>query len=100
CPDVAHGHRSESLGAFSIARFDYAIDVQQRDAIDFLAAELVGGAIAKILEAREDFDHADFGGALCGEKQAGCAGNKTTSRHEIHHPTSEAAARGRELARS
>jgi hypothetical protein len=35
---------------------------------------------------------------LCGEKEAGCAGNKTTSRHEIHHPTSGGAARGRELA--
>ena len=60
-PGVAERHRSESPGFASAGGADPAVDVQQRDAIDRAAAELIGRAIAELLVPVIDLDDAGVG---------------------------------------
>ena len=61
-PDVAQGHRCEAPGGLSVSRGDAAVHVQQRDAVDDAAAELVRRAVHMVFVAVNDFVDADVGG--------------------------------------
>ena len=61
-PHVAHRHRREAPGGLAVSRGDAAVNVQQRDAVDHPAAELVRRAVHVVFVAVNDFVDADIGG--------------------------------------